>query len=366
MKVVIERSALIKTLSHVQSVVERRNTIPILSNVLLEAQDGRLKMTATDLDIQIVDSAEADVINSGKTTVAAQIILDIVKKLNDGSQVQLEMVDNRLRVTSGRSRFHIPSLPADDFPNIQRGEMEHEFTLKTEDLEKGFERTRYAMSTEETRYYLNGIYFHVIDGELIAAATDGHRLSKTKISTGESSVNGMPNVIIPRKAVGEIVKIMGEYDGEIQVGVSKSKVTFDIGHLSLVTKTVDGNFPDYERVIPQNNHIRIKTDVATLSETIDRVSTIASEKTKAVRVNVDNQMITLSVTSPENGTAKDEIPCSGAGEIEIGFNSKYLSEILRYVESEEVELSFETSSSPVMIRDLDRPEDVNVIMPMRV
>lgn len=366
MKIIIERAALLKTLGHVQSVVERRNTIPILSNVLLAAEGGRLNMTATDLDIQIVDSTEAQIDRPGTTTVPAQTLLDIVRKLPDGSQVQLEVESGRMKVVAGRSRFSIMCLPSEDFPNMPRGDMEHSFSVTTDALQQAFERTRYAVSTEETRYYLNGIFLHVIEGKLLAAATDGHRLARTRVETGDAALTGMPDVIVPRKTVGEIVKLIGEYDGDVEISVSRSKIGFDIGHLSLTSKTIDGTFPDYARVIPQNNEIVVRADVKTLSEAVDRVTAIASEKTRAVRMRVEGAVVTLSVTSPENGTANDEVPCDGNGSVDIGFNSRYLNEMLKYVGSDTVEMRFNDPASPVLITDLDRPEDANVIMPMRV
>lgn len=366
MKTTIERAALLKTLGHVQSVVERRNTIPILSNVLLSAEGGRLQMTATDLDIQIVDSAEADVERPGTTTVQAQTLLDIVRKLPDGSRVQLEVDAGRMKVVAARSRFSMPCLPSEDFPVIARGEPEHSFTVTTKALQDAFERTRFAMSTEETRYYLNGIYMHVVDGRLLAVATDGHRLARTRVETGDAPLAGMPDVIVPRKAVGELVKLLGEYDGEIEIGVSRNKLAFDIGRLSLTSKTIDGTFPDYTRVIPTGNETAVTTDAKTLSEAVDRVTTIASEKTRAVKMKVESGVITLSVTSPEYGSANDEVPCDNKGEVEVGFNARYLVDTLKYVDSENVEMRFDTSASPVLITDLSRPHDVNVLMPMRV
>lgn len=366
MKTIIERAALLKTLGHVQSVVERRNTIPILSNVLLSAEGSRVRMTATDLDIQIVDSVEAQVQTAGDITVPAQTLFDIVRKLPDGSQVQLEVVDGRMKVTAGRSRFQIPCLPADDFPNMPRGDMEHTYSVTTTALQQAFDRTRFAMSTEETRYYLNGIFLHVVDGKLLAAATDGHRLARTRVETGEAALTGMPDVIVPRKTVGEIVKLIGEYDGDVEISVSRSKIGFDIGNLSLTSKTIDGTFPDYTRVIPTSNEITVTADVKSLSDAVDRVTTIASEKTRAVRMRVDDNVATFTVTSPENGTANEEVSCEASGPVDIGFNSRYLIEILKHVGSDAVEMRFDTAASPVLIKDLNRPEDANVIMPMRV
>ncbi len=366
MKTTIERTALLKTLVHVQSVVERRNTIPILSNVLLIARDGQLRMSTTDLDIQIVDRASAEIEVAGETTVQAQTLLDIVRKLPDGSTVKMEVDGGRMKITAGRSRFQVPCLPSDDFPNIPRGNMEHTITIATGVLQEALDRTRFAMSTEDTRYYLNGIFLHVVDGRLLAAATDGHRLARTQIETGEAPLSGMPSVIVPRKAVAEIVKLLGEFDGEVEIGVSRTKISFDIGHLNLTSKTIDGTFPDYARVIPVDNEIVVTADVRSITQAVDRVTTIASEKTRAVRMKVSGSTIEVSVTSPENGNANEELACTADGEVDIGFNARYFTEVMKYVNSENVELRFKNAASPVLVTDLTRPYDANVLMPMRV
>lgn len=366
MKITIERAKLLKTLGHVQSVVEKRNTIPILSNVMLTAKDSLVTMTATDLDLQINDSVEADIDVAGGTTVPAQMLLDIVKKLPDGSQVRLETNDGHMSIVAGRSRFKVPVLPVEDFPILPRGEMQHNFTMTTKSLEEAFQRTRFAMSTEETRYYLNGIFVHYNNGRMIAAATDGHRLSQTIVDTGEEDLSTMPDLIIPRKTIGELVKLVSEYDGDIEVSMSKSKISFEIGSLSITSKTIDGTFPDYTRVIPTANEIIVTADVKSLMAATDRVSTIASEKTRAVRMQVENGVITLTVTSPENGTATDEVPCENTKSVEIGFNSKYLIDILGYISADNVEIRLADGASPVLVIDTNRPNDAMVIMPMRV
>ena len=366
MKFTIERAALLKTLTHVQSVVERRNTIPILSNVHMKAGAGHLEMMATDLDLQIVDATTAAVDAEGATTVPAQTLLDIVRKMPDGSQVRMETAAGRMTVTAGRSRFTLPELPVDDFPVMSRGNLDHGFTLSTKALEAAFQRTRFAMSSEETRYYLNGVFLHVKDGKLLAAATDGHRLSQTVVDTGESSLDGIPDIIVPRKTVGELVKLVGEYDGDMEVTMTPSKIAFDIGNLLITSKTIDGTFPDYTRVIPRENQIVVKADAKTLATAVDRVSTIATERTRAVRMTVTEGVIKLSVTSPENGTANDEVACENQGNVEVGFNSKYLMDVLGYISDEQVEMRFSDGSGPVLVIDGKRPEDAMVLMPMRV
>ncbi len=365
MKITAERSALLKTLAHVQSVVERRNTIPVLSNVLIKAEGGRLQLVATDLDIQITDSCEAQVDTPGSTTVPAATLHDIVRKLA-ADEVQLEIVDGRMRVISGRSRFNVPVLPAEDFPLMATGEMEHNFALTTTSLQHALKCTRYAISNEEARYYLNGVFMHVTEEGLIAAATDGHRLAQAHVDTGEAAMKGMPDIIVPRKTVSELLKLIGEFDGDVEINVSRGKIVFEIGRLTLISKTIDGTFPDYTRVIPTGNDMKVQISTKALADAIDRVSTIASEKTRAVKMSVDGNTITLAVSSPENGTATEEIACEAKGKIEVGFNAGYLNEMLSHIESDSVELSFSDPSSPVLVTDLTREKDSNVLMPMRV
>jgi len=371
MKVTIERATLLKSLSHVQSVVERRNTIPILSNVLIEASDnGSLKLTATDLDLQIVDTVSARVETSGATTVSAHTLFEIARKLPDGSEVQLSASDGRMAVNAGRARFSLATLPRDDFPIIAAGELPTSFELPASSLIQVIDKTKFAISTEETRYYLNGIFLHVTDEDtpvLKAAATDGHRLARVTLPQPEGA-SGMPDIIIPRKCVAEIRKLLDEHgDAPIQIDLSASKVRFTLESAILTSKLIDGTFPDYNRVIPTGNDKLLKIDPKAFSLGVDRVATIATERTRAVKMALDNNKITLSVTSPENGTAEEEVPGVYNDDIfEIGFNARYLMEILTEIKSDEVELHLADASAPTLIREDSKSNALYVLMPMRV
>jgi len=366
MKFIIERGPLLKALAHVQSVVERRNTIPILSNVLIDARDDRLTLTATDLDIQIIDVVSASIETPGATTVGAHTLLDIIRKMPEGSQVEIVVDAGRMRITAGRSRFQLPVLPAEDFPQIVRGELDYHIPVSTTTLRDVLVRTRYAISTEETRYYLNGIYMHLSGASMQAVATDGHRLARTSVQTGETPLQGMPDVIVPRKTIAELSKIVSEYDGNVEIYLSRTKVAFEIGSISLLSKAIDGTFPDYTRVIPQNNSISVKVDNKSLSAAVDRVTTIASEKTRSVKVSITKEALTVSVTSPENGTAIEEVPCEADGEVEIGFNSRYLLDVLANVAADNVELRLADSTSPALVLDAAHSKDAAVLMPIRI
>lgn len=372
MKATIERATLLKCLSHVQSVVERRNTIPILSNVLIEAAgDGTVRIMATDLDLQVVESLGAVSVESpGAITVSAHLLFDIARKLPDGSQVSLETADNRMTVKAGRSRFSLPTLPRDDFPVIVEGDLPTSFELPATTLAQLIDRTRFAISTEETRYYLNGIFLHVTDEDLRAAATDGHRLARYTISRPDGA-EGMPDVIVPRKCVAELRKLLEEaLDTNVQIDLSASKIRFTLGGengVVLTSKLIDGTFPDYSRVIPTGNDKLLKLDPKSFWQGVDRVATIATEKTRAVKMALENDRVTLSVTSPDNGTAAEEVPASYAAQgFEIGFNANYLKDILGQIEGDTVELHLADAGAPTLIRQDDKSPALYVLMPMRV
>lgn len=374
MKATIERATLLRCLSHVQSVVERRNTIPILSNVLIEAEGDGLRVMATDLDLQVVEHMDAASVDTdGAITVSAHLLFDIARKLPEGSQVSLETAENRMDVKAGRSRFKLPTLPRDDFPVIVEGDLPTSFSLPAKTLAELIDRTRFAISTEETRYYLNGIFLHVSDEDepvLKAAATDGHRLARFTLPRPEGA-EGMPDVIVPRKAVAELRKLLDEnMDGDVQIDLSASKIRFTLGGeggVVLTSKLIDGTFPDYSRVIPTGNDKLLKIDPKSFFAGVDRVATIATEKTRAVKMGLDKDKVTLTVTSPDNGTASEELAAEyDADGFEIGFNAGYLKDILSQIDADEVEIHLADAGAPTLIRKNDDSPALYVLMPMRV
>ena len=370
MKATIERATLLKSLGHVQSVVERRNTIPILSNVMIEANaDGTIRLMATDLDLQINESVEAQVETPGATTVSAHTLFDIARKLPEGSQVSLVAADGKMAVNAGRARFNLSTLPRDDFPVIAEGELPTKFELPATTLKEIIDKTRFAISTEETRYYLNGIFWHVTDDAqpvLKAAATDGHRLARVTVTRPDGAA-GMPDIIVPRKCIAELRKLLDEIDGSVEISLSASKIRFGLGTAVLTSKLIDGTFPDYSRVIPTGNDKILRIDPKSLMEGVDRVSTIASEKTRAVKMALETDKITLSVTSPENGTAAEEVSGDYKSEgFEIGFNARYLMDILAQVEGDTIEVHLADAAAPTLLRENDKASALYVLMPMRV
>jgi DNA polymerase III subunit beta len=367
MKATIERATLLKSLGHVQSVVERRNTIPILSNVLIEARDdGSIRLMATDLDLQVDESVPANVTQAGATTVPAHTFFEIVRKLPEGTQVELSAAEGKMQVNAGRSRFNLSTLPRDDFPVIAEGELPTRFELPAATLRQIIEKTRFAISSEETRYYLMGIFFHIVDDQLRAAATDGHRLARITVPKPDGA-DGMPDVIVPRKAITELHRLLEELEGTVEVSLSPTKVRFGLGSAVLTSKLIDGTFPDYNRVIPTANDKLLKLDPKSFAAGVDRVSTIASEKTRAVKMSVDRDKVTLSVTSPENGLATEEVPADyGSDGLEIGFNARYLLDILSEIDGDTVEVHLADAAAPTLLRENDKSNALYVLMPMRV
>ena len=367
MKATIERATLLKSLGHVQSVVERRNTIPILSNVLIEArEDGSIRLMATDLDLQVDESVPANVGQPGATTLSAHTLFDIVRKLPEGSQVELTAAEGKMQVIAGRSRFSLSTLPRDDFPVIAEGDLPTRFELPAATLRQIIEKTRFAISSEETRYYLMGIFLHIVDDQLRAAATDGHRLARVTVGKPDGA-DGMPDVIIPRKAVAELYRLLEELEGTVEISLSPTKVRFGLGSAVLTSKLIDGTFPDYNRVIPTANDKLLKLDPKSFSAGVDRVSTIASEKTRAVKMSVDRDKVTLSVTSPENGVATEELAADyGADGLEIGFNARYLLDILGEIDGDTVEVHLADAAAPTLLREGEKSNALYVLMPMRV
>ena len=372
MKVTIERSALVKALGHVQSVVERRNTIPILANVLLQADGGALNLTATDLDIEISESAPADVATPGAATASALTLYEIDRRLPDGAQVRLEMSqeEGRLKVAAGRSDFALAVLPEEDFPTLATDDLGESFPIPTEDLKRLFVKARFAMSQEETRYYLNGVYLHpVTETEAPvyrAAATDGHRLARVDTPLPPGAQNA-PGVIVPRKAVTELVRLLDDADDTVDVAVSSTKIRFGFGAGRLTSKLVDGTFPDYERVIPKENPNLLRVETEDFSKAVDRVSTVSADRTRSIKLELDQDRLRLAVNNPDAGSALEELSVEFEGApLEIGFNARYLLDVAGQIEGTTMGVRLADPSSPTVIFDDEDPSALYVLMPLRV
>jgi DNA polymerase-3 subunit beta len=372
MRITLERSNLLKSLGHVHRVVERRNTIPILSNVLLRAEGASLMMKATDLDLEITEGAPALTEQAGATTVPAHLLYEIVRKLPDGSEVALSTNADgtTMSVASGRSKFSLQCLPEADFPDLTAGTFSHTFKIKAADLKMLIERTQFAISTEETRYYLNGIFLHTVEAggdlKLRAVATDGHRLARADVQAPSGS-EGMPGIIIPRKTVGEIQKLVENPEAEIRFEVSDAKIRLSFGEIVLTSKLIDGTFPDYQRVIPSGNDKEMRVDCSTFASAVDRVSTISSERGRAVKLALSDGQMTLTVNNPDSGSATEELAVSFEGDpLEIGFNARYLLDITGQLTGDDAVFKLADPGSPTIILDSSNNDALYVLMPMRV
>ena len=372
MRVVIERSNLLKSLNHVHRVVERRNTIPILSNVLLNATGENLEMKATDLDLEVTEATPAKVERAGATTVPAHLLYDIVRKLPEGAEVMLKSDEDgsAMSVIAGRSSFRMQCLPQSDFPQLTAGAFSHTFGIDATSLKGLIDKTQFAISTEETRYYLNGIYLHAVEVggklKLRSVATDGHRLARAEMDA-PTGTEGMPGIIIPRKTVSELQKLVDAPDLVVTVELSDTKIRFTIGSVVLTSKLIDGTFPDYQRVIPTGNDKRLIIDRESFARAVDRVSTISSERGRAVKLSIAEGQVTLAVNNPDSGSATEELAADyGSDPIEIGFNARYLLDVAGQLTGTEARFMLADAGSPTLIHDTADEDTLYVLMPMRV
>ncbi|MGI4954296.1 MAG: DNA polymerase III subunit beta [Janthinobacterium lividum] len=375
MKFKADRATLIKALAHIQSVAEKRNTIPILANVRIEVADAKLTLTATDMEIAVVEEVAASAVRDGAITAPAATLYEIVRKLPDGAEVELDLnpETQQLRLRAGRFATNLVTLPVDDFPSMTAGQLPHRFKLAALDLRGLIDRTRFAISTEETRYYLNGIYLHATQGTdapvLRAVATDGHRLARVEVSPVPEGASGMPGVIIPRKTVAELRKLIDEESGEIEIGLSDTRIQFQVGTVTLTSKLIDGTFPEYERVIPKDNDKVLRVGVSDFSTAVARVSAISSERSRPIKMGLAENLLTLSASSPEQGTATEELDADHvkytSTPLEIGFQARYLNDITDQIKGE-VEFHFSDGAAPTIVRDAADPTALYVLMPMRV
>ena len=371
MKFTIERSALSKALSHIQNVVERRHTNPLLSNVKINASEGRITLFATDNELEICENTPASVDITGAITAPAHKLYEIIRKLPEGAQIDFAFnaEKGQINIVSGRSKFALATMPGEDFPSIADGEMTTRFTVDSQKLRELIERTSFAVSTEETRYYLNGIYLHESTSKgkkvLRAVATDGHRLAYADTTLPEGA-EGMTGIIVPRKAIGELSKLLAENAGDVQVALSNYKIRFSLGDLVLTSLLIEGTYPDYERVIPQENDKKMQVESAVLMAAVDRVA-VVSEKSRAVKLSVAKNKVLVSATSAEEGSAEDEIEVKYTGDaLDIGFNFRYLLDVLGQIKGGLVQISFLDANSPTVLTDMSDENVLFVLMPMRV
>ena len=371
----INSSDLLKALSHIHGIVEVRHTLPILSNIILEAKDNELTLSSTNLDIYCADKIKAEVSIAGEISVSAVTFFEIVKRLPSGSEVVMTMEEgeNEIILKCGRSKFNLSTLKTDDFPIISDNDLSTNFVLSADELIRIIDKTKFAVSNEETRYYLNGIFLHKADRNSIqflrAVATDGHRLAQYDIPLpqGAEEITG---IIIPKKTIFELRKVLDDANGDVSISLNENKIKFTFNDLKIISKVIDGTFPDYTKVIPQNNNKNFKTNNNELKNAIDRVSAVAANeesKSKAIKLSLEDNKLNLSVESQSKGSANEIIDISYDGDkVDIGFNSKYIIDICNEVDGEEVDISLLDSVSPAIILDKTDENLFFVLMPMRI
>lgn len=374
MKLSLTKQEFAKSLSFIQNIVDSKSTIPILSNVLLEAKQGRLHLTATDMDMTISDKIKINNIEAeGSICVPAHILYNVIKELSDDKPIDLRYDENskKLYLGSLKSKFTFSCLHKNDFPILTAENYKINFSLKSSKLKDMIDQTYFAISNEETRYYLNGIFFHTIKLNnklfLRSIATDGHRLAKSEVIL-QSQINNIFNAIIPKKLIFELRKLIDEVEGEIKIDLSDRKIRFSFNETVLLSKLIDGNFPDYEKVIPKDTKNSFSIDRKIFLDSINRIATISSEKSKAIKLNLNKNKLTISAKNlEEGGTGVEEIEIVYSGpSLDIGFNSGYLKEIINQFSSKEVTVLFSDSTTPTIIKDFSKSEALYVLMPMRV
>ena len=371
----INSTDLLKALSHIHGIVEVRHTLPILSNIILEAKDDKLILSSTNLDIYCSDKIKAEVLQSGEVSVSAVTFFEIIKRLPSGSEVLMIMEEgeNEIRLTCGRSKFNLSTLKTDDFPIISDSDLSTNFVLSADELIRIIDKTKFAVSNEETRYYLNGIFLHKAERNSIqflrAVATDGHRLAQYDIPLPQGAED-ITGIIIPKKTIYELRKVLDDANGDISVSLNENKIKFSFNDLKVVSKVIDGTFPDYTKVIPQKNDKNFKTNNSDLKNAIDRVSAVAANeesKSKAIKFCIENNSLSLSVESQSKGSANEMIDVNYSGDkVDIGFNSKYIIDICNEVDGDEISISLSDSISPAIILDKTDENLFFVLMPMRI
>ena len=370
MKFIIAKNIIFKSLSHLQSIVEKKNALPILSNILIEAKDNNLVLSSTDMDISITEKINCNVLEAGATTINAHTIYDIIRKLPDSSEIEIICNDGKLlTLRSGSSRFSLNCLPKEDFPIIESENSGKTIKIHSQEFLKLIDKTKFAISSEETRYFLNGLYLNVNNnnnGCITIVGTDGLRLAKFE-QVKQGLNEEIQGVIIPKKTINELSKLLSENTEEIEININTNKIVFFINNLVLISKLIDGNFPDYKKVIPKDNNNILEVNRQELSSAVDRVSTIANEKAPVIKFKLLQNLININAVNSENSSASEDISVKYQGEeIEIGFNSKYILELINNLEDEEISISYKDNSSPIIATEKSNPDLIYVLMPMRV
>ena len=369
MKFNVNQQDLQKSLNYCQGVIEKRSTLPILSNILLETRSSKLTITATDLDLIFIHQINnVEILEEGKTTTTASIMYDIVRKFSSGKKINLSLSsENRLHVESEKSVFNLNCISPSEFPVTDENFNQNEFTIKSKQLLKLLNKCKFSVSNDETRHYLSGIFLHQTQLEekafLTAAATDSHRMSISKFRLTEK-VNFDP-VILPKKTIFQLCSLLEEYDGEVKISNVKSKIKFELNNSILISKLIDGKFPNYAQVIPKNNQKKLEVDLKLFLDSVDRVASVSLDKKDGVKFNLTKDVLNLSVNNTNSGDGKESLSVKFDHDLDISFNSRYLIDVASQLDGEKIEIFFNDTGSPALIKDPSDFDSIYVVMPMK-
>ena len=369
MKFNINQQDLQQALNYCQGIIEKRSTLPILSNILLEVQNSKLTITATDLDLIFIHQLDnVEVLEEGKITTTSSIMYDIVRKFSSGKKINLTLNEkSKLHLESEKSNFNLNCITAKDFPITDENFENDFFKIKSKNLLKLLNKCKFSVSNDETRHYLSGIYLHQTEVEeknyLTAVATDSHRMSISKLRLEEKII--FEPIILPKKTIYQLCLLLDNYDGEVKISNAKSKIKFELENSILISKLIDGKFPNYIQVIPKNNQKKLEIDLKLFLNSVDRVASVSLDKKDGVKFNLSNNSLNLSVNNTNSGDGKESINTKFEHELEISFNSKYLIDIASQLDGEKIEIFFNDSGSPALIKDPSDFDSIYVVMPMK-
>ena len=369
MKFNVNQQDLQQALNYCQGVIEKRSTLPILSNILMDVKDSQLTITATDLDLIFIHRVNnIEVLEEGKTTTVSSTIYDIVRKLSSGKKINLNLNDtNKLHLESEKSIFNLNCLSASEFPLTDEDFNENQFTIKSKQLLKLLNKCKFSVSNDETRHYLSGIYLHQTEVDdknyLTAAATDSHRMSISKIRL-EQKIDFQP-LILPKKTIFQLCSLLDTYDGEVKISNIKSKIKFELKNSILISKLIDGKFPNYIQVIPKNNQKKLEINLKLFLDSVDRVASVSLDKKDGVKFNLTKDTLNLSVNNTNSGDGKETLSAKFDHDLEISFNSRYLIDIASQLDGENIELYFNDTASPALVKDPGDIDSIFVVMPMK-
>ena len=367
MKFTVNRDVLVKPLQHVAGVVERRQTLPVLSNVLLRVNDGDLSITGTDLEVQMIANIAIENGDSGETTVAARKLLDICRELPEGANIEFSLDGAKLSVKSGRFRSALVTLPATEFPTIDTGTVNHHIQVPAKSLKNAIDRTAFAMAQQDVRYFLNGLLLEVEKGLLRCVATDGHRLALCDYRSDTLDADDKAQIIVPRKGVQEMQRLLSDHDADADLSLGANYLALNCGSYALTTKLIDGRFPDYDRVIPKDGTKSVLADKVELRQALNRTAILSNEKFRGIRLNLSDGLIEISANNPEQEEAEESVVVEYQGEsLEIGFNVSYLQDVLAVISADKVKITLNNASASALLEEPEEEDATYVVMPMKL